>query len=81
VVLCVIIFCLPTSPAALPWNSAFSLSDFNYAPAVTIVMVFGVWLAWELGAKKTFKGPVRTADEGPDIGEPGTPGDPALMPA
>ena len=36
-----------------------------------------VWIAWEAGAKNTFKGPVRTVDD-PDVG---TPADPALMPA
>jgi amino acid transporter len=77
VVLCVIIFCLPTSPEAVPWNSAFDWSDFQYAPAVMLVLLFGVWLGWELGAKHSFKGPVKTVED-PDVG---TPGDPALIPA
>jgi amino acid transporter len=77
VALCVIFFCLPTSPAGVPWNSAFTWSAFNYAPLVTIVLMVGVWIAWEAGAKNTFKGPVRTIDE-PDVGSPE---DPALMPA
>jgi amino acid transporter len=68
--LCVIIFSLPTIPAAVPWNSAFSWSSFNYAPLVMIVVIAGVWIAWEAGAKNTFKGPVRTVDE-PD--QPRTP--------
>ncbi len=77
VALCVIIFCLPTSPTAVPWNHGFSWSSFNYAPLVTIVLLIGVWVGWEAGAKKTFKGPVRTVDD-PDID---TPSDPALMQA
>ena len=77
VVLCVIIFCLPSSPGAVPWNKGFSWSDFNYAPVVTIALALGVLIAWEAGAKRTFKGPVRTLDD-PDVG---TPDDPALMPA
>ena len=77
VVLCVIIFCLPSSPGAVPWDKGFSWSDFNYAPAVTIALVLGVWIGWEAGAKRSFKGPVRTLDD-PDVG---TPEDPALMPA
>ncbi len=76
VVLCVIIFCLPTTPGAVPWDSGFSWSSFNYAPLVTIGMLVAVWLAWELGAKKTFKGPVRTIDD-PDVGDPT---DAALLP-
>jgi hypothetical protein len=77
VVICVIIFCLPTSPGAVPWDSGFSWSDFNYAPVVTIVLALGVWIAWVAGANKTFKGPVRTIDD-PVVG---TSDDPALMPA
>jgi len=69
--LCVIIFSLPTIPAAVPWNSGFSWSSFNYAPLVMIVVIAGVWIAWEAGAKNTFKGPVRTVDE-PD--QPASPG-------
>ncbi len=77
VTLCVIFFCFPTSPEAVPWNSGFSWSDFNYAPLVTIVVIVGVWIAWEAGAKHTFKGPIRTVDD-PDVD---TPEDAALMPA
>jgi protein-S-isoprenylcysteine O-methyltransferase Ste14 len=77
VVLCVIIFCLPTTPEAVPWNSAFSWSSFNYAPAVTLGLLIAVWIAWELGAKHSFKGPVRTVDD-PDFGDSA---DAALMPA
>jgi amino acid transporter len=79
VVLCVIFFCMPTSPDAVPWNKGFTWSDFNYAPLVTIIMLVGVWVAWEAGAKNTFKGPVRTVDDpdgpltpgsGPGLGPP-----------
>jgi amino acid transporter len=63
VTLCVIIFCLPGSPAAVPWDHGFSWSSFNYAPLVTVALLLGVWIAWEAGAKHTFKGPVRTIDE------------------
>ncbi len=76
VIICVVIFCLPTSPEAVPWNSAFTWSDFNYAPVVTIALVLGVWIAWMAGAKHSFKGPVRTVDD-PSIG---TSNDPALTP-
>jgi hypothetical protein len=75
VAICVVIFCLPTTPAAVPWENGFNWSDFNYAPLVTIALALGVWVAWAAGAKNTFKGPVRTIDD-PDIGMPS---DPALM--
>jgi amino acid transporter len=76
VALCVVIFCLPTSPEAVPWNSNFNWNDFNYAPVVMLALVLGVWIAWVAGANKSFKGPVRTLED-PTIG---TPDDPALMP-
>jgi amino acid transporter len=69
VVLCVIIFCLPVTPTAVPWNSGFSWSSFNYAPLVTVGMFIAVGLAWLLGAKNSFKGPVRTVDD-PGVGDP-----------
>jgi amino acid transporter len=72
VTLCVIIFCLPVTPSAVPFKHGFSWSSFNYAPLVTIGMFVVVWLAWELGAKHTFKGPVRTVDD-PDIDGPADP--------
>jgi amino acid transporter len=63
VALCVIIFSLPTSLQAEPWNSGFSWSAFNYAPLVTIALLLAVWVGWEAGAKHSFKGPVRTVDD------------------
>ncbi len=50
---------LPTSPAGIPWNDAFTWNAVNYAP-LTIggaLILFGGW--WLLSAHKWFKGPVR----------------------
>ena len=73
VALCVIIFCLPFTPAAVPWNSAFSWSAFNYAPLVTVAVMLAVTI-WYVGwARHYFKGPIRTiefADDGVSIAEP-----------
>ncbi len=63
VILCVIIFSLPFTPAAVPWNSAFSWSAFNYAPLVTIVVIAAVTIWFLTSARKSFKGPIRTIDE------------------
>src|SRR5581483_7818473 len=77
VVLCVIIFSLPFTPAAVPFAKDFSWSAFNYAPLVTIAVMIAV-TAWYFGsARRTFKGPVRTVDM-PEIG--GTPA-PGVAPA
>ncbi len=64
VALCVIIFCLPTTPEGVFWSSSFSWSSVNYAPLVTIgvMLIVGVW--YFTSARKTFKGPIRTIDDG-----------------
>ena len=73
VALCVIIFCLPTSPAGVYFKSGFSWSSVNYAPLVTIAVMLGVTVWYGVSARKTFTGPVRTlefADDGVTIAEP-----------
>jgi amino acid transporter len=75
VILCVIIFCLPFTPAAVPFSSTFSWSAVNYAPLVTIGVMLAVTI-WYVGwARHTFKGPVRTIefeDDGLTVVEPET---------
>jgi amino acid transporter len=64
VALCVVIFCLPTSPAGVYFGTGFSWSSVNYAPIVTIglILIVGIWyFGW---AKRTFTGPVSTIDDG-----------------
>jgi len=61
--ICCIIFILPFTPTAVPWNSGFSWSAFNYAPLVMLVVFLAVELYWQVYAKHHFKGPVRTVDE------------------
>jgi amino acid transporter len=58
--LCVIIFCLPFTPAAVPWNDEFSWSALNYAPLTVggLFLIVGIW--WIAGAKDRYHGPVRT---------------------
>ena len=71
VVLCVIIFSLPFTPAAVPFSSSFSWSAFNYAPLITIIVIAAVTIWYYTSAHKTFTGPIRTVDlggEGSEIG-------------
>ncbi len=63
VVLCVIIFSLPFTPAAVPFSSTFSWSAVNYAPFVTIGVMLAVTIWYALSARHSFTGPVRTIDE------------------
>jgi amino acid transporter len=63
VAICCVIFILPFTPTAVPWNSSFSWSAFNYAPLVMLVVFVVVEIYWQVYAKNHFKGPVRTVDE------------------
>jgi amino acid transporter len=69
VAICVIIFCLPFTPAAVPWRDEFDWKYVNYAPITVgaLLLVVGVW--WAVRAKHTFTGPVRTVefDEGAGV--------------
>ena len=84
VVIITIIFCLPISPAAVPWNDEFDLKALNYAPVTVavVLLVVGIW--WKVSAHKYFTGQVRNVDiekalegdddagSGPDPDDPGT---------
>ena len=61
--LCVIIFCLPTTPAGVFGAKGFSWSSANYAPLVTIGVMALVTIWYAVSARKTFTGPIRTIDE------------------
>jgi amino acid transporter len=85
VALCVVIFSLPFTPAAVPWNDEFDWSAVNYAPLMVggVFLIVGLW--WLLDAKNKFTGPVRTIafDEGLGIvdEEPLEPEPPTRAPA
>jgi amino acid transporter len=61
--LCVIIFCLPTTPAGVFGGKEFSWSSANYAPLVTIGVMLAVTIWYMVSARKTFTGPINTIDE------------------
>jgi amino acid transporter len=63
VALCVIIFCLPFSPAGVFFKHGFEWSAVNYAPLVTIGVMAAVTIWYAVSAKNKFKGPIRTIDE------------------
>jgi len=54
-----IIFCLPFTPAAVPWNSEFTWEAFNYAPLTVGVVILLAGIAWLVSARKHFTGQVR----------------------
>lgn len=85
-----VIFCLPISPAAVPWNGAgggdgkFDLKALNYAPVTVILVLIIVGIWWKVSAHKYFTGQTRNIDidaalEGDDSDDqpdppPATPG-------
>jgi hypothetical protein len=80
VAICVVIFCLPFTPAGVYFGKDFTWSSVNYAPLVTIGVMSAVTIWYLVSARNTFKGPIRTIDE-PDIaGGPGAPA-PGVAPA
>jgi hypothetical protein len=53
---------MPTTPAGVWWSSKFDIHAANYTPITFLVVIGGALLWWVLGAKKSFKGAVRTLD-------------------
>jgi amino acid transporter len=80
-----VILMLPYSSLGVPWEDDFDWSFFNYTPLVVGVVLAGTWLAWVLGAKDRYKGPIRQIefDEGMGIVQeaPAEPPPPAERPA
>jgi amino acid transporter len=71
VIVATVIFSLPFTPAAVPWNDEFTWSALNYAPLMVFGVILLVWLWWVVDAKNKYHGPVRTIsfDEGMGITE------------
>ena len=62
VIIAVLIFCLPFTPASVPWFDEFEAAAFNYTPLVLVVGVLvAIW--WAVSAKNRYTGPVRTLEE------------------
>lgn len=70
VVFITIIFCLPFTPEAVPWNSQFSWEAFNYAPLTVGLVILLAWIAWMTTARKHFTGQVRETDLEKELGAP-----------
>jgi amino acid transporter len=58
----VIIFSLPFTPAAVPWNDEFDAKAFNYAPVTVLVVLGAVGIWWLVSARHKFTGPVRNIE-------------------
>jgi len=64
-----IIFCLPFTPAAVPWNGAgggdgkFSWEALNYAPIMVGLVFIFAGIAWKVSAHRYFTGQARNIDQ------------------
>jgi hypothetical protein len=70
VIICVIIFSLPTAPVAVPWDASFDWKYFNYAPLTVLVTIVAVGVWWLASARRSFKGPIREVTVEEAIGPP-----------
>ena len=57
-----VIFCLPFTPAAVPFNDEFDWNAVNYAPIAVGTVIVGVGVWWLVSARRSFTGPVRTIE-------------------
>lgn len=64
-----IIFCLPFTPAAVPWNDEFAWESLNYAPVTVGAVILLAAIAWFASARKHFTGQVREVDIEKEIGK------------
>jgi amino acid transporter len=71
VILMFIILCLPAYSTGVPWEDDFDWNAFNYTPLVVGVVLLGAGLAWLLGMRDRYTGPIRQIefDEGMGIVE------------
>jgi amino acid transporter len=57
-----IIFCLPFTPAAVPFSDEFNWEAFNYAPLMVGVVILLAAIGWFASARKHFTGQVREVE-------------------
>jgi len=57
IVFITIVLCLPTTPAGVPGNEAFTWKAVQYAPLAILFVIGAAMLWWQLSAKKWFTGP------------------------
>jgi amino acid transporter len=88
VAICVVIFSLPFTPAAVFFSDDFDWKAVNYAPLMVGALVIAVGVWWLASAKNSFTGPVRTIEWDEAAGiieeepvEPSEPSGPAPTPA
>ncbi|HKZ15590.1 MAG TPA: amino acid permease [Solirubrobacterales bacterium] len=69
VIIITIIFCLPFTPEAVPWNSEFTWEAFNYAPLTVGIVILGAAITWLATARHHFTGQIREIEIEEVLGE------------
>lgn len=62
IVIVSIFLMMPFVPGAVPFSDEFEWKFVNYAPIVTLGILLGITVWWQVSARTWFKGPVRTID-------------------
>ncbi|PUA82881.1 amino acid permease [Nocardioides currus] len=62
IVIVVLFLMWPAYIGGLPGSDLFEWKFVNYSPIVTLGVLIGITIWWEVSAKKWFKGPIRTID-------------------
>ncbi|HEY1594300.1 MAG TPA: amino acid permease [Thermoleophilaceae bacterium] len=83
-----ILFIMPVTDTAVPWNSNFDYKTANYTPLVFLIVMGAVGIWWLVSARHWFKGPIHTIEmdelgrvvEDIEVPPPGEP-PPAAAPA
>jgi amino acid transporter len=57
-----VLFIMPPTDTAVPWNSNFDYKTANYAPVALGVVIVAVSVWWFASARKWFKGPIHTIE-------------------
>jgi amino acid transporter len=57
-----ILFIMPVTDTAVPWNSNFDYKTANYAPVALVIVIGAVGIWWLVSAKNWFKGPIHTIE-------------------
>jgi amino acid transporter len=57
-----ILFIMPVTDTAVPWNGNFDYKTANYTPLVFLVVIGAVGIWWHVSAKHWFKGPIHTIE-------------------
>jgi amino acid transporter len=69
-----VLFIMPLTDTAVPWNDSFDYKTANYAPVAVGIVLVAITAWWLLSARRWFKGPIRNIDD--EIADPMAPDKP-----